>query len=78
MVAISSGSPTISSLFSSRLIFTMSKAELRSKLAIAVYIFESRALAISDCISRPAVLVLLNLKNQIRLSDTTKYNVLLY
>ena len=56
---ISSCSLTIRSLFSSRLTFTMSNAELRSMLAMIVYLFESSALAISDWISSSAVLVLL-------------------
>ena len=55
---MSSGRPTIRSLCISKSTLTMSKAELRSKLAIIVNWFESRALVISDCSSRPAVLVL--------------------
>ena len=54
-LTISSGSPTIFSRFSSRSTLTMLNAELRSKLAMIVYWFESRALSIYDWSSNPAV-----------------------
>ena len=55
----SAGSPTICNLFSNNFMFTTSKAELRSTLAIMQCLSSSRALATSDCRRIPSVEVLL-------------------
>ena len=48
----------VTTSFSNSSMFIMSNAEVRSRLAIIVYLFVSKALAISDWSSSPAVLVL--------------------
>ena len=53
---MSSGSPTTRILLIRRLILTKSNAAVRSMLAMAANLPASRALAIADCKTIPAVL----------------------